>query len=268
MSDSPKLLSSPKNFHWILPPRVSSDYFTFQEQGAGALLLIGMHLTDSMPWLCARHPLEYSSAPGFIDLESKRILGKRFRPHPAESPAAVQVIDPIARVLDTLENEGHAFDKKPVHPELPKVPGKLQPRRLNAVAQLVVAGESLTFYSRNFSELSQCLHAELTLMFGLSRYLSEHPQPPDRLQSFELETTLKPCKMCAAFLHALSRRCEVFHVKYDEDDPGRLAAETLLDRFGYEGSPESPHQPRPNQGRSFHKGSRPDKSFHSRPDTL
>jgi hypothetical protein len=235
MSDVPRLLSSPKNSHWILLPRISFDYFGFQEQGAGALLLIGMHLTDSMPWLCARHPLEFSAAPGCIDLESKRILGKRFRQNPAESPVAFQVIDPIARVLETLDDAGHAFDKKPVHPELAKVPGKLQPRRLNATAQLVIAGESLTLYSRNFSELSQCLHAELTLIFGLSRYLSERPQLPERLQSFELETTLKPCKMCAAFLHTLRRSCDAFHVKYQEDDPGRLAADTLLDRFGYEG---------------------------------
>lgn len=235
MSDSPRLLSSAKNFHWTLPPLVSSDYFAFQDQGAGALLLIGMHLTDSMPWLCARHPLEFSSAPGFIDLESKRILGKRFRRFPAEDPTAFQVIDPIARVLDTLEAAGHTFDQKPVHPELAKVPGKLQPRRINAVAEVGLAGESLTFYSRNFSELSQCLHAEVTLIFGLSLYLSARPQPPDRLQSFELETTLKPCKMCAAFLHALRRKCAAFRVNYHEDDPGRLAADTLLDRFGYKG---------------------------------
>lgn len=235
MRDCPRLLSSPKNFHWILPPRVSSDYFALQEQGAGALLLIGMHLTDSMPWLCARHPLEFSSEPGFIDLESKRILGKRFRQHSAQSPAAFQVIDPIARALAILANVGHAFDQKPVHPELAKVPGRLQPRKLNATAQLVIGGENLTLYSRNFSELSQCLHAELTLIFGLSRYLSERPEPPVRLQSFELETTLKPCKMCAAFLHKLRQKCETFQVRYHEDDPGRLAADTLLDRFGYEG---------------------------------
>lgn len=235
MNDFPRLLSSPKNFYYTLPPRVSSDYFAFQEQGAGALLLIGMHLTDRMPWLCARHPLCFSSAPGFIDRESKRILGKRFRLHPDEGSATFQVIDPIALVLETLENAGHDFDKRPVHPQMAKVPGKLQPRRLHAAVQVVIAGERINFYSRNFSELSQCLHAELTLIFELSRYLSERPQPPDRLQSFELETTLKPCKMCAAFLHALRRTCDVFLVKYAEDDPGRLAADTLLDRFGYEG---------------------------------
>jgi hypothetical protein len=235
MSEFPSLLASPKNFYWILPPRVSFDYFAFQEQGAGALLLIGMHLTDRMPWLCARHPLCFASTPGFIDQESKRILGKRFRSHPEESPRTFQVIDPIARVLETLANEGHAFDVKPLHPEIPKIPGKLQPRKLMATAKVVSAGESLTFYSRNFSELSQCLHAELTLIFGLGRYLSELPQPPARLQSFELETTLKPCKMCAAFLHALRLKCDSFRVRYHEDDPGRLAADTLLDRFGYEG---------------------------------
>jgi hypothetical protein len=235
MSDYPRLLSSPKNFYWTLPPRVSSDYFGFQEQGAGALLLMGMHLTDPMPWLCARHPLGFSAAPGFIDLESKRILGKRFRLHPAEGPATFQLIDPITRVLDIVDNAGHAFDTIPVHPELAKVPGKLQPRRLNATAKVVIAGESLVFHARNFSELSQCLHAELTVIFGLSRHLSERPQPPRRLQSFELDTTLKPCKMCAAFLHALRPKCEAFQVRYHEDDPGRLAADTLLDRFGYEG---------------------------------
>lgn len=236
MSDFPSLLASPKNFHWTLPPRVSLDYFALHEQGAGALLLIGMHLTDSMPWLCARHPLCFPLAPGFIDQESKRILGKRFRSGPDERPRDCRPIDPIARVLETLDKTGHSFETRPVHPELPKIPGKLQPRRLTAEAKVVIAGTSLTFYSRNFSELSQCLHAELTLIFGLSRYLSALPQPPDRLQSFELETTLKPCKMCAAFLHALRRKCDAFQVRYDEDDPGRLAADTLLDRLGYEGT--------------------------------
>jgi hypothetical protein len=235
MRDFPSLLASPKNFHWTLPPRVSLDYFAFQEQGAGALLLIGMHLTDRMPWLCARHPLWFPSAPGFIDQESKRILGKRFRAHPDESPRDFQVIDPIARVLEALDNAGHAFTAEPQHPEMPKIPGKLQPRRLMARAQVVIEGASFTFYSRNFSELSQCLHAELTLMFGLGRHLIRQPRIPDRLQSFELESTLKPCKMCAAFLHAMRRKCDAFQVKYHEDDPGRLAADTLLDRFGYEG---------------------------------
>jgi deoxycytidylate deaminase len=235
MSDFPSLLASPKNFHWTLPPRVSLDYFAFHEQGAGALLLIGMHLTDSMPWLCARHPLCFPTEPGFIDQESKRILGKRFRSAPDERPQNFQPIDPIARVLETLDRSGHSFETMPVHPEMPKIPGKLQPRRLTATAKVVIEGESLTFYSRNFSELSQCLHAELTLIFGLGRYLSTRPQPPARLQSFELETTLKPCKMCAAFLHALRRKCSAFQVSYEEDDPGRLAADTLLDRFGYQG---------------------------------
>jgi tRNA(Arg) A34 adenosine deaminase TadA len=233
----PCLLSSQKAFHWTLQRRLSCDYFGFQEEGAGALLLIGMHLSDPMPWLCARHPLYFPGPPGIIDLESKRILGKRFQMNPAYSPESCETLDPMALVLDVMERAGHSLAKEAEHPILDKVPGKLLPRKLTATARIVYQGQEFTVHSRNFSELSQCLHAELTLLFGLSRILSQMPDQAAKLDSFQLETTLKPCKMCAAFLHILRRKCVQFQVSYREDDPGRLAANTLLDQAGYRSNP-------------------------------
>jgi hypothetical protein len=142
-------------------------------------------------------------------------------------------MDPLALVLKTLDKAGHSFESEPEHPTLAKTPGKLIPRKLTAKAQITLHNTEMTLHSRNFSELSQCLHAELTLIFGLSRLLSLIPNQPEKLEAFNLETTLKPCKMCAAFLHVLRRKCKSFQVTYFEDDPGRLAAQTLLDQFGY-----------------------------------
>lgn len=235
--DFPCLLSSQKAFHWTLQPRLSFDYFGFQKEGAGALLLIGMHLSDPMPWLCARQPLYFSDAPGLIDLESKRILGKRFKTNDSYHPETLEQLDPIDLVLDRVHKAGHSFAKGAEHPLLDKTPGKLLPRKLTATAHIVFQGQEFTLHSRNFSELSQCLHAELTLIFGLSRRLSQMPDQAAQLDSFRLETTLKPCKMCAAFLHILRRKCSSFQVTYHEDDPGRLAANTLLDQSGYHSTP-------------------------------
>ncbi len=232
--EAPYILSSEKSFHWTLKAHPSFDYFSLLDEGAGALLLIGMHLTDPMPWLCARNPLYFRQDPGLIDLESKRILGKRFKTCPDRLPEQWEMLDPIARVLDLLEEAGHSFNTEAETPELVKTPGKLLPRKLMAHAHVRFHDQDLDLHSRNFSELSQCLHAELTLIFGLARLLSEMNNPPDQLQSFELKTTLKPCKMCAAFLHILRRKCSSFRVTYFEDDPGRLAAHTLLDQYGYQ----------------------------------
>jgi hypothetical protein len=234
ISPRPFLLSSDRTFHWTLPPLLSFDYFSFQKDGAGSMLLIGMHLAESMPWLCARHPLCFPQEPGWIDQECKRILGKRFRPHERPSLKEEKHLDPIAQVLETVTQTAHVFDEEPRFVPQVKVPGKLLPRKLTARAELVIQDREFCFHSRNFSELSQCLHAELTLVFALSRFLSELPEPPETIASFRLETTLKPCKMCAAFLHAMKPKCQSFHVSYVEDDPGRLATDTLLDRFGYQ----------------------------------
>lgn len=204
------------------------------DEGAGALLLIGMHLVDPMPWLCARNPLYFRQDPGLIDLESKRILGKRFKPYPDQLPEQGETLDPMARVLDLVEQAGHDFATEVEAPHLVKTPGKLLPRKLVAHARIRFHDQELNLYSRNFSELSQCLHAELTLIFGLARILSQLSEAPQKLQDFHLETTLKPCKMCAAFLHVLRRKCDNFRVTYFENDPGRLAAHTLLDQYGYQ----------------------------------
>lgn len=234
------LQSSDRSSIWTLPPRVSSDYFSLQNEGAGALLLIGMHLSDAMPWTCARNPLHFVKGPGLIDLESKRILGKRFRiasegSLESHSSPALNVIDPIALVLERLSIAGHSFQPdEEAWPDLKKEPGKLLPRKLSAKAFVSWSEGEIQLASRNFSEISQCLHAEVTLIFALSRLLCEQPRQVEALDEFRLETTLKPCRMCAAFLHAIKGNCRSFAVAYLEDDPGPLAANTLLDRFGYE----------------------------------
>lgn len=233
--DFPYLLSSNRAFFWTLHQRVSFDYFSFQEEGSGSLLLIGMHLSETMPWLCARNPLYFADSPGIIDTESKRILGKRFKIRLDPLVMQHEVVDTISLVIQTINKTGHSFRSEPVmvHP-IPKTPGKLLPRKLTAKAHITFNDVELSLYSRNFSEVSQCLHAELTLMFGLSQLLSQMPNRPEKLDEFWLESTLKPCKMCAAFLHVVRKKCRSFMVTYLEDDPGPLAANTLLDRFGYQ----------------------------------
>jgi hypothetical protein len=234
--DYPRLLASNREFFWTLRPDLSFDYFSFQEEGAGSLLLIGMHLSDAMPWLCARNPLYFARAPGLVDLESKRILGKRFRTDTdlVDPSLPFRTLDTLALVLHIVKETGHSFQSDSGIPTLPKIPGKLLPRQLKAKVQVTTEGREWTLHARNFSEVSQCLHAELTLVMGLSQLFSGLPQPPEKLDTFQLETTLKPCRMCAAFLHVVRKKCRAFSVSYEEDDPGRLAAHTLLDRFGYQ----------------------------------
>ncbi|WP_141735140.1 Bd3614 family nucleic acid deaminase [Oligoflexus tunisiensis] len=234
--DFPSLLASHRKFFWTLRTDLSFDYFSFQEEGAGSLLLIGMHLSESMPWLCARNPLYLAKAPGLIDAESKRILGKRFRiDADCSTPSLPQrTLDTLSLVLQTVADTGHCFHTESEVPPMQKTPGKLLPRPLTARAHVALDGMEWTLHARNFSEVSQCLHAELALVFGLSQLLSGLPQRPEKLQTFQLETTLKPCRMCAAFLHVVRKKCRTFSVSYEKDDPGRLAAHTLLDRFGYQ----------------------------------
>ena len=76
------------------------------------------------------------------------------------------------------------------------------------------------------------MHAELSVLFALGALLAE-TFSNGRLQSFALETTLKPCRMCASFLHVVRGKTDDFAVRYEEDDPGPLARHTLLDQFGY-----------------------------------
>lgn len=234
MNPAPALISSNKAFLWTIPEKMSGDYFDFQREGSGSLLLIGMHVSDELPWICARNPLHFPREPGLIDVESKRILGKRYRVSgEGIDSKESQILDTIPLVLGKLQNAGHSFEADdPSFPELEKKPGKLIPRKLAAEAKISAQGREFTLRSRNFSEISQCLHAELTLIFRLGQILSE--TSIDVLDGFHLQTTLKPCRMCASFLHVLRGKCRSFRVAYSEDDPGPLAANTLLDRFGYQ----------------------------------
>lgn len=232
--DTPFLLSADQSCYWTLPSQLQYDFFSFRDQGAGALLLIGMHLAESMPWRCARNPVYFAENPGPLDREAKRILGKRFQSGSRQGSLPLRLLDTIALVLQRLAASGHCFDSPP-HREWPdhKNPGQLLPRRILASARIELADESFELHARNFSEISQCLHAELVLLFELSRRLSEKLLPLNALKAFQLRTTLKPCKMCAAFLYAVGTCCRSFHVQFDEHDPGRLAADTLLDRHSY-----------------------------------
>lgn len=235
----PYLQASQGPFAWTLPETLGFDAFAWRAEAPAALLLIGMHLSDPRPWDCARRPLFLKAQPGLIDLESKRLLGKRLRAfEELSSPLALALkpLDSIALVLSRLESLGHSLESEPTWPNpATKEAGKLLPRKLLARARVRLGGEELSLVARNFSEISQCLHAELVLLFGLSRLLSLRKLPPipEALERFEIEATLKPCKMCAAFLFSLREKCQVFSVRYEEDDPGPLARNTLLDRFGY-----------------------------------
>ncbi len=245
---SPAILSSHRTHLWALADPLRFDHFSWREEGAGALLLLGMHLSDPRPWSCARNPVVFEEAPGMIDLASKRILGKRFRMSSArpeadaqalrtadaheDESAAMKRIDTIALINHTVRSTG--FDPTSAAPQFPaleKEPGKLLPRPLVAAARITCERGELRIHSRNFTEISQGLHAEVVLLSLLSEELST--KDLGAIESFEFETTLKPCKMCAAFLHSVRSHTRVFTVRYEEEDPGPLAADTLLDRYGY-----------------------------------
>jgi hypothetical protein len=247
---SPRILSSDRSFFWRLAEHLSDDYFDFQQEGAGALLLIGIHLSDPLPWVCARHPVLFDGPVGLIDGESKRILGKRFgsiatapgdgdhenKDHAGiAAPLHVRHVDPIALAVKKVLGMGDLFDPQAaVGPSLPKTPGKIRPRAIGAKLHVMFDDHDLTLYGRNYSEISQCLHAELALIFVLSAILEKTVKKSDRLDFFHLESQLKPCRMCAAFLHKVRTKCDDFRVDYERDDPGPLARNTMLDQFGYE----------------------------------
>lgn len=235
MSRAPALLASNKGFYWTTPDEPSLDYFDFKVEGAASLLLLATHLSDERPWDAARNPVWLTGEAGWIDLACKRILGKRYRLKTEDtSLSELRFLDPIPVLLQKMRNKTHDFfDPKILWPEAVKLPGRLVPRQLVAEIKVSFAGETLAVYARNFSEVSQCLHAEIGAIMALSEALSIHPSPPSRLDTFELSTTLKPCRMCAAFLKQVKTRCRDFEVRYKQNDPGPLAHDTWLDREGY-----------------------------------
>ncbi len=220
------ILASDRQTLYALKKDLTGDHFGFTREGSAALLWIAMHLNDPRPWTAARNPMFGTRAPAMIDQATKRILGKRFSSDdPPQLP--VRELDPFALALTKIEASGHSFESEDVPwPTVKKVPGKLLPRKLLAHARIQTPDETKNYYARNFTEISQCLHAELSLLLYLSR-------EPLTLLSFSLKTTLKPCRMCAAFLHHLRSQTSSFHIEYEEDDPGPLAANTLLDQYGY-----------------------------------
>lgn len=229
-SDRPEIPSSDRGHVWTLTPSLSMDRFGFEKEGALALLLLAMHISDERPWAAARNPVFYTRPPGDIDREAKRILAKRFRPKEVLR-LEKQALDPIPLILKKVKE--HNFESKEiVWPQVEKMPGKLLPRKLSASVQITVGNAEFELYARNFTEMSQCLHAELVLLFALSAKLMTLGQT-DILQSFKLHSSLKPCKMCAAFLHEVKEHTKEFLVTFDSDDPGPLARNTALDRFGY-----------------------------------
>lgn len=251
---SPLILSSDESFFWQLADILKDDYFSFGSEGSRALLLIGAHLSDPYPWRCARHPVFFDGPVGVIDSESKKILGKRYArlehlkscsdPDPSSNQPRnttakmdmfrTVVIDPFAEVLKRLDQSEDLLDPQVSLPSgTLKTPGKIVPRAIKATLTVIFGGRELTLYGRNYGDISQCLHAELALLLALSRILCQHPDSPQTLDFLRLTSALKPCRMCAAFLHIVRRKCAYFSVDYDLDDPGPLARNTLLDQFGY-----------------------------------
>jgi hypothetical protein len=221
------ILSSDKQILYTLANDLAADPFGFSQEGPAALLWIAMHLSDPRPWTAARNPMYREPGLGAIDQATKRVLGKRF--HWGEPPRVPRKeLDPYGLALSKIRATGHDFTSvNIVWPSSEKVAGKLQARRLWAHASIQTPNRALDLYSRNFAEISQCLHAELSLLLYLI-------QQPLTLVSFALRTTLKPCRMCAAFLHQLRHHTQAFKVEYEQDDPGPLASRTLLDQYGYQ----------------------------------
>ncbi len=228
----PRLLTSEKSYYWSLDPREANDSLGFYEEAAGSLLLIAMHLSDPMPWIAARNPLLFDArGPGKVDLETKRILGKRHRlGFGNETPLIL--LNPLPLILHKVEAQGLDFNL-PIQcfPELKKQPGKVLPREIHANLVIESFQQTIRWSSRNMSELSQCLHAELLLLLKLSSWMSINRI--QSLTSFHLHTSLKPCRMCAAFIDTARYKTQNFRVSYEMDDPGPLAQNTLLDRNGY-----------------------------------
>jgi len=135
--------------------------------------------------------------------------------------ATMRSVDPISLAVKKIHAVADLFDPQAaVGPTLPKTPGRIGPRAIGAKLRVTFGGHDLSLYGRNYSEISQCLHAELALMFALSALLAQAEKRPQKLDFFHLESQLKPCRMCAAFLHVVRAKCEDFHVTYEHDDPG------------------------------------------------
>ncbi len=234
----PRVLASHRQSYWTLRDEISADGLKLIDEASGSLLLIAMHLQEERPWTAARNPLLFDlNGPGSIDKETKRILGKRHRQGLGDEAPLVE-LDPIALLLTRIKDEGLDLRQELVpFPERIKEPGKLLPREIIATLHIETDQGPTTWRARNMSELSQVLHAELILVFALSQWLSERPLA--HIQSFKLHASLKPCRMCAAFLEAVKDSCDSFEVSYEEDDPGPLAQNTLLDQYGYSCIPKS-----------------------------
>lgn len=236
----PRILSSGKEFYWTLGGSLDWDYFGLAQEGVASILLLGVHLAESHPWKCARNPIVLQGDPGVIDQESKRVLAKRFHMSTDGSDRGVgghnvplKGIDLMAAFDQCIERVGHSFEYPVVWPEWEKSPGKLVPRKISAELKVEIGLETWVLYARNFSEISQCLHAEIAILLKISEKISTMAQHPMAIQDFTLNCTLKPCKMCASWLYFVSKKCLQFSLSYELDDPGPLAKNTLLDQFGY-----------------------------------
>lgn len=104
-----------------------------------------------------------------------------------------------------------------------KAPLFLSDRPVAAI--LVSKTGELLDWALNTNAVNKTLHAELNLVQSFYRkFKSKLPA------GAKLYTTLKPCKMCAAFITDAAEDIRTLEVIYDEDDLGTNARNTTLEK--------------------------------------
>jgi tRNA(Arg) A34 adenosine deaminase TadA len=97
------------------------------------------------------------------------------------------------------------------------------------IGAILVSGKGqILSYGLNISNEQFFVHAELMAIYQYFRGTGKVTLPPD----CRLYTTLKPCKMCAAYIVGrLPARPAGFKIFYGHRDNGEAASDTVLDRL-------------------------------------
>jgi Bd3614-like deaminase len=104
-------------------------------------------------------------------------------------------------------------------------------RNRNVRARLIDKNHKVLFEHTNTNNVCKVQHAEINLVLGW--WQSHNTGFPEGAR---LQVTLKPCKMCAAFVLNFCRRSRgsipPISIEYLRDDPGPMAQNTCYDQLG------------------------------------
>lgn len=135
----------------------------------------------------------------------------------------------------------------------------VDPGGYNIAALLVSKDGQILSYGLNITGSGYFLHAELVAIFQYFRRTGEVMLPQD----CRIYTTLKPCKMCAAYIVGRSpQRPASFKVFHGHDDRGGPAKNTVLDTLNSSQSRADPS--RPVSVRIGTNGTKPLRSYDAR----